>query len=650
MQEFIEYRNLGNNKKRDKFISILEQFGIDHFLEIVKLTGITINQYHGKNRYYNLITSLNTELINRLPENEYAKWTKLLNQSHVINECYSDFFSDENYIKTLDIKEEEEISAFIIILEKYLYFINNIIQDNEIENKRLNINFDVSFSYEIPYSKEQLYGKMFDRCSNIANDVIKYLMFYKNKNSVILSEVDNLSLHNAFFHLTNIDKKEVLNSIVADWQFGGRDIINESSGTVISKVADNSLIQDEFIALNRIEHRRQTIINDMVFARSLENKKNCNLQEEDDEFTKEYLKEVLYGYSEEYCCLISGDNVKLGYLVRAYGVLKRLALKFISMRKDINSNILNDICFIISEKKLEQKLSDCNIPKEEVDRLLSIFTYNKKGDLFDTPLIKNGSNFIIIPSIVAKADISQVILSIVDQFNFRGKLFENAVLELLHNNSISAYSEKYQDESGEYQCDIIFLIDKDLFICECKAWGESRTARGFYNQLSKCHEAKKQLDRIATKYIEKKDWLKKEFDFNGEFRNITKIIITSNAIGRSNQIGDTYFIDFSALSRFIKRDKPSIELRHKNMRYVYELPKYSEFRGKLTYNKMIRFLNNPAPVDLALKNTKKSIRTMPINKIKFEYEVYENQLSYFADLSEDADTYFRALEKTYGLK
>jgi len=212
------------------------------------------------------------------------------------------------------------------------------------------------------------------------------------------------------------------------------------------------------------------------------------------------------------------------------------------------------------------------------------------------------------------------------------------------------FSDGYFSISGEYQCDVIFLIDRDLFICECKSWGVPRTIRGFYNQLSKYYDAKIQLDRIVNKYLEKGDWIKKKFNFRGDFRNITKIVITSNAIGCRNIIDDTYFIDFSALSRFIKREKPSIEYRHESTRYIYKMPKWNEYEGSITYNKIIRFLNNPTPVALDCKNTVKSIRTMPINEISIKYEAYENKLSHFVDCNKDITEYLKSIEQLYGLK
>jgi hypothetical protein len=79
------------------------------------------------------------------------------------------------------------------------------------------------------------------------------------------------------------------------------------------------------------------------------------------------------------------------------------------------------------------------------------------------------------------------------------------------------------------------------------------------------------------------------------------------------------------------------------------MPQYNEFDGKITHNKMIRFINNPAPVDLVLKNTEKSIRAMPVNEITLKYEVYANKLEYFIDLNKGTE-YLQEIERIYGLK
>jgi len=73
MQEFIEYRNIEKSKKKQDYLFILEKSGIDQFIKVVKLTGITINPYNGEHKYLELITALNSELANRLSQEEYLK-------------------------------------------------------------------------------------------------------------------------------------------------------------------------------------------------------------------------------------------------------------------------------------------------------------------------------------------------------------------------------------------------------------------------------------------------------------------------------------------------------------------------------------------------------------------------------------------------
>ncbi len=80
------------------------------------------------------------------------------------------------------------------------------------------------------------------------------------------------------------------------------------------------------------------------------------------------------------------------------------------------------------------------------------------------------------------------------------------------------------------------------------------------------------------------------------------------------------------------------------------MPKWNEYEGSITYNKIIRFLNNPTPVALDCKNTVKSIRTMPINEISIKYEAYENKLSHFVDCNKDITEYLKSIEQLYGLK
>lgn len=227
--------------------------------------------------------------------------------------------------------------------------------------------------------------------------------------------------------------------------------------------------------------------------------------------------------------------------------------------------------------------------------------------------------------------------------------FEKSILEILNKKHIKCTDKKYQDESGQYQCDVLFVLGTDLFICECKAWSEDKNIKGFYNQQLKREDAKQQLDRITKKYIEILDQINKEFEMTRPFRSITNVVFLTNAVGENNKISDTYFIDYSCFSKFIERDEPSMVLRSKDRMLKFILPGFPEYKGAITFHRFMTFLNRPSPVILTAKNSKIVIRKMPIESLEINYELLEKKVDLFNISIEEKKTQ-EIIKEIYNIK
>lgn len=142
---------------------------------------------------------------------------------------------------------------------------------------------------------------------------------------------------------------------------------------------------------------------------------------------------------------------------------------------------------------------------------------------------------------IKKIDIAQVVLSCVNEFHFRGEAFENQIISTLQKAGIKAMAKKFKDETGEYQCDVLFGIKRTLFICECKAWGEPRSMFSYYERNEKCFRAFRQLNRIAEKYGEIKEQLSKELDMKDGIIRIEKIVLLSDAVGIENVFDNIWY-------------------------------------------------------------------------------------------------------------
>ena len=208
----------------------------------------------------------------------------------------------------------------------------------------------------------------------------------------------------------------------------------------------------------------------------------------------------------------------------------------------------------------------------------------------------------------------------------------------------------YKDESGEYQCDVLFLLDRELFICECKAWSEPRTIIGFYNQLEKMYDAEKQLTRIANKYVEEINLIKSDLKIDCEVESIHKVVLSANAIGKENFINGTYYIDYSTFHNFILRKAPSINFYNEGIEYQYRLPGFDEYEGDITASKFMKCLKEPSSNKLMEINTEEKQRVVSLGETEIEYNVLVCKESIYMAPDRDIDEYTNGLEKVYSLK
>ena len=670
MKPFVEYRNLEKQKDFDVFKEFLDSCSdVDDFINVVKCTGITINPYNSKHRYSKLVKQIDGYIKTIFPDSAVRKWQELLEESQLINSLYQSLYADENYQKTEQIPREEELSALLIGIEQILYYLTYSAQLSPDKLERLDTIFELEFINDNSISLVEKNIKLFDHFSMSVDDILHYILFYKNKETAckISEEISTSSIQNAFFHFVNIDRKNTFDDITKEWQLGCRDIFQIDDQIVSNYIEDFAL--DHFIYKHRRENRNISLINDLSLH--VETDSNFSIPIDISDQTKEkYISDnEFYSYailtkllsvdSLDYFCSVTlkEQQVRLPLrdLLRSYAVIRVRATQF-KEKQVISSSRVNKVCMYVDNHSLTVDLLSFGVPNQYIDDIIQLMTYSLGNDIFDSPLIPVNEGYILIPSIASSMDMAKVIMSVVKQFDFRGEAFEKDVLQLLKNHKIKSMQKKYTDESGEYQCDVIFSIGKELYICECKAWGEPQNIKAYYNALDKCYDAKKQLDRIARKYCEQIDEICKELQIKRNIRKINKIIITTIPVGRNNWIDDTAFIDFSCLSRFIERKCPSINMPFPEKKTIVSL-KFSgfyEFEGNVTSNKLRKCLENPAQVVLMKKNTDVVKLSIALGDATISFERYSLRLPDMAFLNTseypEIQKYLNELELIYGLK
>lgn len=106
----------------------------------------------------------------------------------------------------------------------------------------------------------------------------------------------------------------------------------------------------------------------------------------------------------------------------------------------------------------------------EFEIIFNIFTFNNKSqDILDCPLIKVDDQFVLIPSLMIYADparaLSSNFLTRNSNLSFKGKGFEDRLKAGFKINKIK-YSPLYKRVNDtEYECDVAFVMENDIFFC-----------------------------------------------------------------------------------------------------------------------------------------------------------------------------------------
>lgn len=668
MKRFIEFRESERKKTVENFINCYTSNSFDDFISIVKATGILINPYDGKFRDEKKIEELGKFLNQNATKCELEKWSLIKEQASVINDLFCEMYKSETFVSTKEMNPEYEVYGFLIVLEQMLFYLRNIAKSKSYLNDELNYKVDFDFAYEVNgYENENRKAiDIFERISYTADSVLTYLMFYKYKgkfdNYDIETVVPHEEVYKAYNHLKSNDIHDVINDLFEKWKFCDCNISKNETNIDID-ILEKDFIKEMTIAKNRFEIRKQNLqLEIALFSNKLEQKVNkYTVQLPPTEYLSideaeacELIKEYLFISDFNYSCLVNNDGeikVKLSELIRAYSILKETSKEFIENR-DLDTESVHSICRFIDEDNLKKLLTLKGIDSNNVENVIKSLTYSKYKDIYDCPLIKYRNGYILIPSILECTDISMVILSNVSQFNFEGELFEDKIIEELRKQGINATKITYKESGKEFQCDVIFSLGKDLYICECKAWGECKNVRSFYEQTKKKINTYEQIQRISNQYKKNVSNIVKCLGLSEEYkpRHIYNIIILTTMQGKNERISNTYFIDCSALNKFIKREKPTVNLPYNGKMLRYTFPNYNHLDGSITTNKLIKFLENPYQIDLENRAIEEQVRTAPIGKYNLKYCSYERKWPNQIDLNENLEKYLDIISKTYNLK
>lgn len=346
----------------------------------------------------------------------------------------------------------------------------------------------------------------------------------------------------------------------------------------------------------------------------------------DEVHTCQYLSEVL-------CTDILTGNVELNNLelfnwIRGYYII----------------NYLSELIWegkISAEFRKDEIISyfqDAGIENDKALYFINLISFSKNSqDLFDCPLIKmQDDKYHLAYYAFTTPIISRIILSRLSsldtQISEKGYRFERETRNLITKKLSPCKEFKFRRGSDEYEYDGVFIVDKKIFLLECK-----NRSLSWYNPVKTYRnknymlDTLKQIERLKNALIQHPDVIKEHFNVDVSQYEIIPVIYNCMPFSWKGKINGVYITDNSAFSRFLKSKRINlVTTTNKGQRHEPQ-KKLSLWSGKKpNSDDIVRQLEKPIQLTPYLNSRKKSIYPRWISK---------ESMFCFTDYEVDADAY-----------
>ena len=319
------------------------------------------------------------------------------------------------------------------------------------------------------------------------------------------------------------------------------------------------------------------------------------------------------------------DDVPIICWIKAYVVLIRYAQKanFINSFRGLFfiRALLSKWLLVRSRNEWIFLFTQANIPEEFANKIFDSLTYSKKSsDLYDFPLVRTKNKYMIIPALLNVAHAGKLLKSRFRQNDFnisrKGKLFEKEIMDMLKQHDIPAVQIHRKHDGKDYECDIVFLLDDTLFLCECKDNGD----KYLYDYVAKFYETDvNQMARISNFFEAHFDIICEEFKkigySNVRFKKVHKFLIYNTVFHSILTVKDINIVDYERFVTVFRRgdlDKRICDL--------YGGPLDCLF-GRVTAEKLMRYLKSELLVCNYDKIVKLKTGELPFGALKIENQV-----------------------------
>lgn len=574
-KEFIEYVD-----------AILTTEGIDGAINILKSSGIAVNLFNSK-KNKKILDSVIEHISKNSNVESLKKVEELKNQIIIFEDAFKSFENlREAFFKRFEtIEDKYKVVSYLLSLEFYL---NKLINAIELSN----------------VGEHNKVAELYDSAVESTGMILKYFIYKKfefvgSKRNISPKTLDASLTHVAFSQIWN-----ELNDILEYWKYSDVEV-------TIKDNVPNFCIKDENFELSNLvsNERFSNLRQGWQFSRLGELQLLNNPQKEIDELAEQNLEELSYLFATLYfgSHLLNEkvENIELKAWIRAYNLLISESKKYLKKNTNRKGNNLYKICLVKTDNQWINFFRNKGYSIEDSRKILEIFTFDDKSqDLIDCPFIKIDNELFIIPSLTSQADASRALasnfLNRKVNLDFKGKGFEQRTMVGFELNNIKCAQLYKRVENTEYECDLAFVLDNELFFVECKAHVQPFTTRQQANHLYKLYKETSQLNRIADFFEENLPIVRGQLNLANDFKpkKIHRILLTTSMIGTPLFKNGVYIVDESSFTMLIDRKPPKLEYFEKGKLIKMDSKKFDVFKGKLTAKKMLDFLTLPPQISI----------------------------------------------------
>lgn len=536
-------------------IDAYNEDGISKALALVKKSGICVDFFGtGKPRKTKLFKMTIDEL-KKLESNTNNNIIKFEKEVILLNRLYKDFI--ENHLKEIEklVPDEKHIISYLLALELFLSNdINKLKGNSGLNNNRSDIFENVTIS---------------------AGSVLKYLINYRHFPLRSASEkVDVDFVRKASKHFESSAVKNILDILLELWSYFEVDIEESEFITATSK-GDKALgkiiSHMKFMDVRNAKMARYAHQQFIIYGKGSTNVSTRKLPPLG---YISYNERMACEFVEEYFSCNKLDirflDISISEFIRGYSIIANESEKFLKKRRlqaKYNDMSIQDICITKTKRKWIYLFVEMGIPKNSAQKIFDLLVFDKtSNDLFDCPLVEIDEEYIVLPSISSVTDPSRALLSNLKNrevdIKIKGTLFEIQLRDTLSKAGIKSI----QLNKPDYECDIVFAIENDIFFVESKHFNDPTSYREYRRNLDEIENACLQLDRIAEYYSreENLDAIKRKLELSS-INSIYKIVVTNTSSGEKLQFNNTFVIDEVNFSGYFLRKPPLIHDTKKNI-------------------------------------------------------------------------------------